>query len=256
MQMETMARTATPRLGLCDRMGSSPAMERLGTLLRCEVDETVYHCEDEAQYWYRLVTGAARKCALSADGRRQIVDFLLPGDLFGFGTHSTHHFSAEVIIRGTIVARYPRQGVERLAESDPRVARWIRESAFESISRLQTRMLILGRASALARVSAFLLEWTGRCSPTPHSAVTLPMSRYDIADYLAMAVETVSRALTVLRERQVIALHGTRRLSICDRQALESVMEGLDSAGTELETFGRCSRYGPDLVLASRTPVR
>jgi CRP/FNR family transcriptional regulator, nitrogen fixation regulation protein len=131
-----------------------------------------------------------------------------------------------VIVHGTMIARYPRLRAEQLAECDPEVSRWIREMAFESISRLQTRMLILGRTSALARVGAFLLEWMDRCCPSPTTHAILPMSRYDIADYLAMAVETVSRAVTVLRERQIIALHGTRRFRICDRPALESVMEG------------------------------
>lgn len=222
----------------CGSVSNLVAMERLGTVTRCEVGDTIYHCREQAQYWYRIVTGAARKCALTADGRRQIVDFLVPGDLFGFGERHTHHFSTEVIIPGTMIARYPRHSAEQLAESDPQVSRWIREMAFESISRLQIRTLILGRTSALARVSAFLLEWTDRCAPSRTTAITLPMSRYDIADYLAMAVETVSRALTVLRVRQVIALRGTRRLRICNREALEQVVEGSASVSAESESCG------------------
>jgi CRP/FNR family transcriptional regulator, nitrogen fixation regulation protein len=212
-------------------------MDQLGTLLQCEDGETIYRCRGDAQHWYRLVTGAVRKCALTTDGRRQIVDFLLPGDLFGFGSGATHDFSTEVITRATVVVRYPRHSIEQLAESDPHVSRWVRQRSFESISRLQSRMLILGRTSALARVSAFLLVWSGRCGSSPDTAVTLPMSRYDIADYLAMAVETVSRAITVLRERQVISLQGTRRLKICDRQALECVTEG--AIGSDVEGTGR-----------------
>jgi CRP-like cAMP-binding protein len=203
-------------------------MEHLGTLVRCEVDDTVYHCTEQALYWYRIMAGAARKCALAADGRRQIVDFMLPGDLFGFGANNVHHFSAEVITPGTIITRYPRRRAEQLAESDPQVSRWIREAAFESISRLQARTLILGRTSALARVSAFLLEWADRGCELSGTAISLPMSRYDIADYLAMAVETVSRAFTALRTRRVIAFSGTRRLSICDRHALALATEGAD----------------------------
>jgi CRP-like cAMP-binding protein len=214
-------------------------MERLSTIIPCEVNDTIYHCREQARYWYRVVTGAVRKCALTVDGHRQIVDFLVPGDLFGFGVRDTHHFSTEAIIPETTIARYPRNSAEQLAEADPQAGRWIREMAFESISRLQTRTLILGRPSALARVSAFLLDWTDRCGPSSATIVILPMSRYDIADYLAMAVETVSRALTVLREREVIALRGTRGLKICDRYALEQVTEGSAAVSTELESFGR-----------------
>lgn len=202
-----------------------PALERLATIAECNVGETIYHFRDPTDYWYGILTGAARKCALTADGRRQIVDFLLPGNLFGFGARDTHQFSVEVLMACTTIARYPRRHVERLAESDPEVGRWVRETAFESISRLQRRMVILGRSSALAKVSAFLLEMADRAGAGPANSVVLPMSRYDIADYLAMAVETVSRALTELRERDVIMFGGVRCVQICDRRALEKTTD-------------------------------
>ena len=204
------------------------ALESLMTLVRCEVDEVIYHNQEQAQYWYRVETGAARKCSLMTDGRRYIVDFLLPDDVFGFGVHDLHHFSTEVVSTGTTIARYPRHAAEQLAESNPQVSRWVRQKAFRSISRLQARTLILGHTSALARVSAFLLEWMDRCNQPTGATLILPMSRYDIADYLAIAVETVSRVLTFLRTQHVIVFRSTRRLSICDRRALE-----LATMGTE-----------------------
>jgi CRP-like cAMP-binding protein len=196
------------------------------TLVRCEVDEVIYHNEEQAQYWYRVVSGAARKCAMTMSGRRQVVDFLLPDDVFGFGAHNLHRFSTEVVSSGTIIARYPRRAAERLAESDPQVSRWIRENAFLSIARLQARTLILGHTSALARVSAFLLEWMRRCNRPIGGTLHLPMSRSDMADYLGLAAETVSRVLTLLRTQHVIVFRGTRCLSICDPRALELVTEG------------------------------
>lgn len=198
------------------------------TLVRCDVNEVIYHNQERAQYWYRVVTGAARTCSLMMDGRRQIVDFLLPEDVFGFGAHDLHHFSTEVVSTGTTIARYPRRAAEQLAESDPQVSHWIRQVAFRSISRSQARTLILGHTSALARVSAFLLEWMDRCNQPSGATLILPMSRYDIADYLAMAVETVSRVLTLLRTQNIIVFRSKRRLSICDRRALE-----LATVGTE-----------------------
>jgi len=208
-----------------DAWGEPGALERLATQVRCKVGETVYHCTEATHYWYRIVLGAARTSALTADGYRHIVEFLLPGDFFGFGAGDTHHFSVETITAGTIVARYPRRDAERLAESDPLVSRHIREVAFASIDRLQTRMVILGRTSALEKVSAFLLEMADRSRTGPLNSVVLPMSRYDIADYLAIAVETVSRTLTELRGRGVISLGSVRRVRICDRQALESIVQ-------------------------------
>jgi CRP/FNR family transcriptional regulator, nitrogen fixation regulation protein len=206
----------------------SAALEPVMTVLRCKVDEVIYRNGEPAHYWYRVVTGAARKCSLMMGGRRQIVDFLLPGDVFGFETPDLHHFSTEVVTTGTTIARYPRRAAEDLVESDPQVSRWIREKAFHSISRLQARTLILGHTSALARVSAFLLEWMDRCNQPTCATISLPMSRYDIADYLAIAVETVSRALTLLRTQHVIVFRSTRRLSVRDRRALELATEGTE----------------------------
>jgi CRP/FNR family transcriptional regulator, nitrogen fixation regulation protein len=196
------------------------------TLVQCEANEVIYHNREQAQYWYRVVTGAARKSSLMMDGRRQIVDFLLPGDIFGLGAHDLHHFSTEVVSTGTTIARYPRCATEQLAESDAQVSRWICQKALRSISRLQARTLILGHTTALARVSAFLLEWMDRCNQPTNTTICLPMSRYDIADYLAMAVETVSRVLTLLRTQHVIVFRSTRRFSICDRHALELATVG------------------------------
>jgi CRP/FNR family transcriptional regulator, nitrogen fixation regulation protein len=203
------------------------AMESLAIPAFYENGEAVYRRHDPVEYWYRIVAGAARKSALTADGDRHIVDFLLPGDLFGFGARGVRPFCVEAIVPRTLIARYPRRDVEELADSDPLIARGIRESAFDSIARLQRRMLILSRTSALERVAAFLLEMADRGHGAPSHIMFLPMSRYDIADYLGMAVETVSRALTELRTRRAIALHGVRRVLICDRPALEELVDRL-----------------------------
>lgn len=225
MELDTsVAARATP-----GGKGWNPtAINLLSTIIRCDVDDTFNH-RTEHQYLFRVLNGAVRKCLLTADGRRQIVDFLLPGDVSGFGARDDYDFSMETISAGTTIARYPRRALEDLTESDREVSRWVREMAFNSISRLQTRTLILGHTSAVARVAAFLLEWSDRCEP-PEDSISLPMSRYDIADYLAMAVETVSRAFTSLRTRRVIAFRGTRDFSICSRHALELTTEGGDAA--------------------------
>jgi CRP/FNR family transcriptional regulator, nitrogen fixation regulation protein len=203
------------------------AMESLAIPALYENGEAVYRHYEPVDYWYRVVAGAARKSALTADGERHIVDFLLPGDLFGFGARGVRPFGVEAIVPSTLIARYPRRDVEELADSDPQIARGIRESAFDSIARLQRRMLILSRTSALERVAAFLLEMADRGHEAGSHLVFLPMSRYDIADYLGMAVETVSRALTELRTRHAIALRGVRRVLICDRPALEELVARL-----------------------------
>jgi CRP/FNR family transcriptional regulator, nitrogen fixation regulation protein len=212
----------TASSNLASPLGS---LESISTIARFAPGDLIYLSGDPADFWYRILSGACRKCAYGLDGSRQIVDFLRPGDLFGYDTQDVHSFSADAIVPGTTVARYPRRNAERIADSDPQVARRIRELAFGSVLRVQRRLLILGRATALEKVSSFLLEMVDRFRTRPVGPVTLPMSRYDIADYLAMAAETVSRALTNLREGGVIRFDSVRCLQIRDRELLERVVE-------------------------------
>ena len=201
------------------------SLEEWSRVASFAVGESIYRNGEPVEYWYRILAGAARQCAFTLYGSRQIVDFLRPGDLFGYDSPNLHTFAVEAIASGTRVVRYPRVKAEQVADSEPQVAKQVRQLAFESVHRVQTRMLILGRATALEKVSSFLLEMADRFLSRSDDAVTLPMSRYDIADYLAMAVETVSRALTNLRRMDVIHLEGVRCVKICDRYALERVIE-------------------------------
>jgi CRP-like cAMP-binding protein len=215
--MDTLSSAA-----LCQPLkGTSPPdqpLERLAVLARYGPGQPIHRYKEPAEHWFRIVAGAARKIALSADGHRQVVDFLLPGDFFGLCVSNTHHCRVEAIVPGTSVARYARSSAERLADFDPRIARLIRDIAFASIARLQRRTIILGYASAQEKVSAFLLEMADRDGAEPVDSIYLPMSRYDIADYLAMAVETLCRTLTSLRARRVIAFRNARHVRICDAE--------------------------------------
>jgi CRP/FNR family nitrogen fixation transcriptional regulator len=170
-----------------------------------------------ADRWYYVVQGAARRCIARRDGRRQIVDLLLPGNFFGFTLGDTYDFAVEAVSRGTVVAIYPRRRVEALADSDPSLARELREVAFAAMSRLQEQLLIMGRTTALEKVGSFILDMEARLPDSRGDNVVLPVSRYDIADYLGVSVETVSRSLTHLKHRGVIALSGTRTVRIIDR---------------------------------------
>jgi CRP/FNR family nitrogen fixation transcriptional regulator len=203
---------------ICDPLD---AMESLATTVQYRRGQEIYAQEDPAEYWYRVVRGTVRKCAIKADGRRQIVDFLLPGDLFGLNTRREHRFAVEAVTDGTVVARYPRRKIERHADFDPRIGRRIREAAFEAISRSQTRMVILGRMSAIEKVGAFLIEMAERTGQGVPEGVVLSMSRYDIGDYLGLASETVSRTLSELRQAGAIRFEGMHRVRILDSKALE-----------------------------------
>lgn len=200
-------------------------MEALAATTPCYRGQEIYRSEDPADRWYRIVCGMARKCAVMADGRRQILDFLLPDDYFGFTAGEVHHCAVEAVQESTVIASYPRRRMEMLADADPQVGRRIRELAFEASSRMQRRILILGRTSAVEKVSSFLLEMAERSSDESGEAVGLPMSRYDIADYLALSTETVSRALAALKHRAAISLTSVHSVRIVDRDALEEASE-------------------------------
>jgi CRP/FNR family nitrogen fixation transcriptional regulator len=197
------------------------SLDALATVTAWHRGQEVCSQGGRAQHWYCVISGVARRCVVRSDGRRQIVDLLLPGDFFGFTAGDEYEFAVEAVAEGTRTASYPRQRVEVLADSDPRIAREIRQVSFEALSRLQAQLLIVGRITALEKVGSFILEMATRLSDGGSNQVVLPVSRYDIADYLAVSVETVSRALADLKERGVIALSGTRTVKIIDRGALE-----------------------------------
>jgi CRP-like cAMP-binding protein len=188
---------------------------------RCRRGQTICREGGSAENWYCLKTGTAKEYVDGSDGRRQIVDLLLPDNFFGFAVGEEYGFAVEAVTDNTVVACYPRRRIQKLAESDPQLAREITAAAFEALSRLQAQLLILGRVTAPKKVGAFLIEMARRLSDGP-DRVVLPISRYDIADYLAVSVETVSRSLTDLRHRGVIALAGKRCVKIMDRDALKA----------------------------------
>ena len=216
--------TTGARGATAERVYAGPLaqIESFGTLREYAADDTIYRQHETADHWYLIVNGAARKCTQISDGRRQIMDFLLPGDLFGFETADRRKCSVECVAADTAVVRYQRQRMEALMETDPRLARRVRDIAFGSLDRLQSRMILLGCSGALERVCGFLSEMAHRAQQGIEGTVTLPMSRYDIADYLAIAVETVSRSLTTLRSERVITFFDARHFRVVNRQALEA----------------------------------
>ena len=119
------------------------------------------------------------------------------------------------------MASYSRRRIEALAVSDPKITREIRKVAFAELSRLEAQLLILGRITSLEKVGSFILEMAARLSDGNADHVALPVSRYDIADYLGVSVETVSRSLSYLKQRGAIRLQGPRKVLILHRDILE-----------------------------------
>jgi CRP/FNR family nitrogen fixation transcriptional regulator len=202
--------------------GQPHAFKRLdpfAKIVRCNRGQEI-NCEPgPSGQWYYVIVGAVRRSAVRPDGRRQIVDLMLPQDFFFVSDHKRDE-AVEAIAEETVLASYPGTPVELLAERDRQFARELREVAFQSLKRIQNQLMIIGGVTAVEKVGSFLLSLDRR-SADRQGQVELPVTRYDIAEYLAVSVETVCRAITDLQQRGVITLVGTRTVRILNRDALE-----------------------------------
>lgn len=209
-------------------------LDSIAVIARSNRGEEIHTSEGSEECWYRVISGAAKCYVVLPGGRRQILDLLMPNDSFCFTPPGGHYGAVEAVVNGTVVACYARRRAEALAATDPKVAREIHCMALDAVSRMQEQILILGRVTAREKVGSFLINMMERSSKQPDNRLLLFTSRYDIADYLALSVETVSRSLTDLRHRGFIALAGPRRVKIVDRSGLEeadsSMRTGPDAA--------------------------
>ena len=175
--------------------------------------------EEPAEYVYQVKEGAVRSYKLLSDGRRQIAAFHLVGDIFGLVNGDSHRFTAEAVV-GTTLRLVKRQILDAAAISDADVTRNLLVMTANKLEHAENHMLLLGRKNSLERVAAFLMEMDGRLAAA--GVMTLPMTRRDIADYLGLTVETVSRALSQMRRAGVLDfLSKTQRdIAILDRPRL------------------------------------
>jgi CRP/FNR family nitrogen fixation transcriptional regulator len=182
----------------------------------------IYGEKEPADYVYQVRTGAVRSYKLLSDGRRQIGAFHLAGDIFGLENGSLHRFTAEAIVN-TTVRLIKRRSLEMVAESDAMVSRNLLSMTTDNLQHAENHMLLLGRKTSLERVAAFLIEMDRRLAAA--NVMPLPMSRRDIADYLGLTLETVSRALSRLHELEIIGFIGSnqRQIVLLNRRELASL---------------------------------
>lgn len=214
---------ARPRAALASAAAATPmrAPATHGGRLVEVAREALIHAEgDPMDYWYEVVEGAVRLGKLTPDGRRQLVDILLPGEVFGFDGWGVHATSAEAAgENGAVVLRRCRRRLEALADSDIEVARRVRQFNARHLARAHERLLLLGRRTATERVALFLLEMEARLA-SPDGVLDLPMVCTDIGDYLGLTMETVSRTIGMFRRQHIIDLPTCHRIVIRDRRAL------------------------------------
>jgi CRP/FNR family nitrogen fixation transcriptional regulator len=188
----------------------------IGTPMTFAGDCEIYGQGEPADYLYKVVSGAVRTSKLLLDGRRQIGSFYLPGDVFGLEIGNDHAFSAEAITDSKVrVVR--RSELIGLASLDGTIAHQMWKVAARELARIQNHILLLVK-NAQERVVSFLLEMADR---TPEGRpIELPMSRQDIADYLGLTIETVSRTLTALDRDGAIHLLTAHSVIVRQRSAL------------------------------------
>lgn len=195
--------------------------ELLGTPFVYVREEEIYGEGEESEFVYKVVCGAVRTYKVLSDGRRQITGFHLPGDLFGFEQGDTHRHTAEALCASKVLI-FTRRQIERVATHRAEVAGQLWGMATNSLRQAQDHMLLLGRRSALERVAAFLLDIDDRLGGT--GTFDLPMTRRDIADFLGLTLETVSRTVSQLEEDAALQRAGGRQVSL-RRARLRRVVE-------------------------------
>ena len=188
----------------------------MGACMSFPRNAEIYGEYEPADYLYKVVSGTVRTYKILTDGRRQIGAFYLPGDIFGLEIGDEHAFSAEAITESKVLV-FKRSALVALAASNNGVAQQMWTMTGRELRRVQDHILLLIK-SAQERVAGFLLEMADRVSSG--NAVELPMSRQDIADYLGLTIETVSRTLTILENSAAIELTTSRRIVLRDRSAL------------------------------------
>lgn len=201
-----------------DAIALGPGLVLQGTRMRFKRNEEIFGEGEDAEYVYRVVSGAVRTISFSSDGRRQILGFYLPGDVFGLEAGEAHTLSAEAVADAEL-ALVRRSLIDTAAAEDSAAAQAVIALMQRQLRSAHQHALVLGRKGAGERVAAFLLQLGDRVAA--NCEIDLPMSRADIADYLALTIETVSRAFTQMERDRTIALPSSRHVVVRDRCALE-----------------------------------
>ncbi|MDI1346474.1 MAG: helix-turn-helix domain-containing protein [Pseudolabrys sp.] len=192
------------------------SIELMGAVMPFARNAEIYGENEPAEYLYKVVGGAVRTYKVLNDGRRQIGAFYLPGDVFGLEIGSVHSFSAEAIAECKVML-IKRSTLVALAARSHDVANQLWTMTAKELQRAQGHIMLLIK-TAQERVAGFLLEMASR-APAGNT-VELPMSRQDIADYLGLTIETVSRTLTQLENSAAISVPSSRRIVLRNQAAL------------------------------------
>jgi CRP/FNR family transcriptional regulator len=195
-----------------------------GTLRRLDAREHVFCEGDPRTHVFQVEEGTIVIYKVLPDGRRQVIGFAYPGDLLGLGTSADHMFNAQA----TSAAKVRCLGAHALEEAaahDAALALKLYQAISLELSAARNLLISIGQQSALERVAAFLVALDRKTGVADGSGsmIRLPMRRSDIADFLGLTIETVSRTLTKLRVMQVIEIVNGTEVHLRARARLEQL---------------------------------
>jgi CRP/FNR family transcriptional regulator, anaerobic regulatory protein len=195
---------------------------------RVEANQTIFAEDEGADALFNVTAGTVKLYKLLPDGRRQITGFLVTGDFLGLAMNESYAYSAETVTP-TSLCRFPRRKMEALLDEFPKMQRRLFSMASNELAAAQDQMLLLGRKTAREKICSFLLMLAQRQSRRGHkdNPVYVPMSRADIADYLGLTTETVSRTFTQLKTSGAISLQEGNRIQIADMDGIYDMAEGV-----------------------------
>ncbi|MEO0744669.1 MAG: helix-turn-helix domain-containing protein [Pseudomonadota bacterium] len=197
-------------------------------LTRLGTGQHLYREGDPVERLYQVVSGVVRLTRMLEDGRRQVIAFGYPGDIIGFPADGCHHTDCDALVDATLRS-YRRAALDH-GDGDPELHLALLQAALREISAMQDHVMMLGQKSAAERVASFLNVVTRRYGTDLGTCrqIELPMCRNDIADFLGLTTETVSRAFTSLRKAGVIALDGAQTIAVLEPDTLEELALGSD----------------------------
>lgn len=191
-------------------------MDRVGLKMTFAKGEEIFGQDEDADMIHSLISGVVRTTRLLSDGRRQVGDFYYPGDIIGLEVGEAYRFSAEALT-DCVVRVVKRSSLSALAGQDT-LDRALWEATRRELERTQEHLLMLGRKSACEKVASFLMDIAQRDGTDD---VSLPMGRQDMADYLGLTIETVSRMVTQLQGSQIVEFATSRQFRVTRWPALE-----------------------------------
>jgi CRP/FNR family nitrogen fixation transcriptional regulator len=192
-------------------------LSAIGSALHFAENQAIYAEGDDAALFFKVAFGVVRTCTFLSDGRRQIDAFYGRGNVFGIELGAEHSLSAETVCDSTVIS-YRRRDLQALAADSEPFSQQLFSYAMQSLARAQRHTVLLGRRCAIEKLAAFLVDWAGY-SPGC-DVLTLEMPRQDIADYLGLTIETVSRTFTHLEGKALIELPTARQIWLKDPEGL------------------------------------